>query len=145
MYKRACLLLPLFLGVIACGPPPPVEQVDPVPILSPLHGAWRGLDIQTVTAAGEITRVDMQENLLLFTEAYYTIAYSSGDERFPIYAERWAATDEEKVARDGFHRRKRRNLRLDCLDAGHAAAVRYHPPGSSTAGANMSTKYRVLR
>ena len=99
MCKRAFLLLVLFLGVIACGPQAPVEQVDPVPVLSPLHGAWRGLDIQTVTATGEVTEVDMQENLLLFTEGYYTIAYSSGDERFPPYAARWAATDEEKVAR----------------------------------------------
>ncbi len=99
MYNRVFLLLLLLPGVIACQPEPLIEQDDPVPILSPLHGAWRGLDIQTVTAGGDVTEVDMQENLLLFTEGYYTIAYSSGDERFPLFAERWAATDEEKVAR----------------------------------------------
>ena len=99
MYNRAFLLLPLLLGAIACQPQPPTDQDDPIPILSPLHGAWRGLDIQTVSAGGGVTEVDMQENLLLFTEGYYTIAYGSGDERFPLFAERWAAADEEKVAR----------------------------------------------
>ena len=89
------LIAAVLVGLCGCATPSVPDQGGP------LEGAWRLTGLVDVAADG--TRADFtpQESLFLFQGAHYSMAYAQGDERFPSYAEAFAPTDEESVARFG--------------------------------------------
>lgn len=66
---------------------------------NPLVGAWRMTSHVSFLVDGTKTDNKPQENLLLFSEGYYSMAFARGDEPSPAYAEKFSGTDEEKLAR----------------------------------------------
>ncbi len=64
-----------------------------------LHGAWRLVTMQLISADQDTVKVPVQESLFVFGGGYYSIAYAFGNERSPTYAERWHPSEGEKAAR----------------------------------------------
>jgi hypothetical protein len=52
-----------------------------------------------ISAEQDTVAVPTQESLLLFADGYYSIGCAFGGERTPPYANRWHASEREKVAR----------------------------------------------
>ncbi len=92
MYSRLHLFLVALLMTSACNS-------TPAPSISPIDGAWHFSQLQTVTADGESTTIATHENVLLFADGYYCIAFSSGESEVPPYNEVWNPTKDEAAAR----------------------------------------------
>jgi len=92
MRSKLFLILAAVVSVSACGSAPATPA-------SPVEGAWRFSQLQRVSADGETTTIPVQESMILFSGGHYSIAFSSGDSRVPPYAEVWAPTEEEVLAR----------------------------------------------
>ena len=88
----------LFLILTAVLPAWACNSAPATPV-SPVEGAWRFSQLQRVSADGETTTIPTQESMVLFSGGHYSIAFSSGDSGVPPYAETWAPTEEEAVAR----------------------------------------------
>jgi len=104
--KIAFAVLLLTLTITACQPTQDSAEPSQAtsteadePAASPLEGAWRLVARHVIAADGTTTDDTPQENLFLFTENHYSIAYASGDERFPLFSERWNPTETEKADR----------------------------------------------
>ena len=87
-----CLIIISAIPFSGCSPSG-AGQVDP------LEGAWQMTSNFRVAADGTRTPLKPQENLFIFSDGYYSIAYALGDQPFPDYATKFSATDEEKAAR----------------------------------------------
>jgi hypothetical protein len=67
--------------------------------VDPLHGAWRVVSMHLISAEQDTVAVPTHESLFLFADGYYSIGYAFGGERMQPYADRWHASEREKVAR----------------------------------------------
>ena len=101
MIRRCSFLLALGLATSACQPEAPPGEVVEDRGASPIAGAWRVVAVEDVTSDGEVTEIPTHESMVLFTDRYYSMAYSYGDHVSLPFAERWTPTDEESLDRFG--------------------------------------------
>jgi hypothetical protein len=93
--NRGCVaFISTLVGVFGCTAPSTFQG-------NQLHGAWRVAEMHLISVDQDTVEVSVQESLFIFGDGYYSIAYAIGDERSPAYAERWHASDREKVERFG--------------------------------------------
>jgi hypothetical protein len=100
----AIVLVPfIFFGCAGSESPDSSTAAEPqaasAPEVGPLEGAWRLVSRRTIAADGETTESTIQSSVTLFVSGHYSVAFSSGDEPFPGFADTWTATDEEAAAR----------------------------------------------
>jgi len=88
-------LFPILLAVVSAA----ACNSAQAPPTSPVEGAWRFSQLQSISAEGETTTVPTHESMLLFSSGHYSIAFSRGDTKIPPYGGVWAPTDAEAVAR----------------------------------------------
>jgi hypothetical protein len=101
MIRRISFLLALGLATSACQPQAPSGEVVEDREVSPIAGAWRVVAVEDVTSEGEVTEIPTHESMVIFTDRYYSIAFSMGDRASLPFAERWAPTDAESLDRFG--------------------------------------------
>jgi hypothetical protein len=101
MIRRYVPILAVALAVPACQSDVPPGEIVADRDVSPIAGAWRVMAVEEVTAEGEVAAIPTHESLVLFTDRYYSMAYSLGDRASLPFAERWAPTDAESLARIG--------------------------------------------
>ena len=82
----------LLAGMVACSG----QSARPP---DPLNGAWRLAAMRLIFADGKNVEVPARESLVIFADGYYSIAYAFGEGSSVPYAERWHASESEKVAR----------------------------------------------
>lgn len=97
--KSLRIALPLLVAVFACQAPGQTNEVPETAQPSGIEGAWRITSIQAVSPTGETSALPSQESLILFFNGYYSVAYSRHESPSPYFAERFNATDEERIDR----------------------------------------------